>query len=339
MKVGIVTLFNVANYGALLQAYGLYSTVKALGHEPILLEIPISKTNRFLRWIKTNTVELQFNRFIKEFLPNNTKDLTSDVDVYLVGSDQVWNPQIVDDKLNLYMLSFVSDCKPKYSYASSIGLKQYPPEIDRVAIANLLNRFERITIRETDGKSLLKNDFNIDSEVVLDPSCLISDKTSLLDKYYLSEASNKIVTYKLVQDLSWRKYTKSLQVRFNYQVLNLSGPYIRQLGGLHGFNVKQHSFKKWYSSIAGAKFVITDSFHGTIVSLLYNRQFVVIVGNRERFSRISSILSLLGLEHRIAANYEDIDSILLKPIDYSEINMRMDELVKHSMGCLREMLQ
>ena len=115
---------------------------------------------------------------------------------------------------------------------------------------------------------------------------------------------------------------------------------MRQLKGIK--TAYPEKIENWIAGIASAKYVFTDSFHGTVLSLLYHRQFVVYAGERNKLSRITSLLKLVGLENRLFTNEDSIDEIqkvLTTPIDYVEIDKILDNQRTYSISCLRKAVE
>ena len=111
---------------------------------------------------------------------------------------------------------------------------------------------------------------------------------------------------------------------------------MRRLEGIHTHYPER--IENWVKNIGTARYVFTDSFHGTVLSLLYHRQFVVYVGDPKKLSRLSSLLSMLHLENRICSGEDDLDKIiklLQTPIDYDFIDKILDQERTKSLECMR----
>lgn len=342
MKIGIITIFNVPNYGAMLQCYALSKYLRNLGHDVFLYEVPFNKSNKLLHNLKRKLFLSSMTQFISEFLPPYTCDLSTPADLYMVESDQVWNPEILQEETEKYMLSFVPKGKKKVSYAASFGTEKWTNENLYERAKELLNDFNYITVRESSGVNILKQEFGLDSHQVLDP-CFLLDDYSEIAKYQKQEAEvgneDRLVTYKLVYSYDWYLQAEKLAKKFNCKLIELNGRYLKKRGDMHGFNVKNITVSEWVSSIATAKYVITDSFHGCVFSLIHQRQFVVLPALKARATRLTSLLSALGLTDRIANTVQECQSILEKEINYKRISIILEELRKNSRHQLIQMLQ
>lgn len=339
MKIGVVTIFNVPNYGAMLQCWSLCNAIKNLGHEPILFYIPVTSGEKTFSHKVRDILQYKFKHdFVKQNLPF-TEDLTTEVDAYLVGSDQVWNPNIVGSRLDQFLVSFALKNKPIASFASSFGLKKWPM-LDKIeSTRKYLSNFKCITVREKSGVELLKSTFNIDAEEVLDPCFLTNDYSSL---YSIDENPSDVVFFRLRpwKDMLYKEVEEDAKKR-GLSFFNVSAhsfiPHLHRT--IRGYNEKYYSVSTWLKKISSAKYVITDSFHGLVFSLIFKRQFAVINSKPEAITRMESLLSKFGLQHRIVHNSEDAYNLLSKErIDYDSIGPKLDILKDKSRGKLKEII-
>lgn len=153
------------------------------------------------------------------------------------------------------------------------------------------------------------------------------------------EINDQLVTYKLVYSYDWYLQAERLAKKFNCKLIELNGRYLKKRSDMHGFNIKNIPVSEWVSSIATAKYVVTDSFHGCVFSLIYQRQFVVLPALKARSTRLTSLLSALGLTDRIAHTVQECRSILEKEIDYKRVSIILERLRKESRNQLNQMLQ
>lgn len=339
MRIGIVTIFNVHNYGAMLQCWSLCNAIKRAGHEPVLIHIPFpNETYSITQKIK-NKLQYAFKRdFVSKNLPY-TENLKTEVDAYIVGSDQVWNPFIVGSQLDKFLLSFTEEEKPRASYASSFGLTTWPVSQNKELIKKLFQRFEKITVREVSGKNLLKTDFGIEADEVLDPSFLTEDYSSL---YVEDEQPSDIVFFKLRPWKSHQgRYAAYEARKRGFSFFDLSGhrfiPFIDK--SIKGYNEDYYPVSTWLQKISSANFVLTDSFHGMVFSLIFKKQFVVINSNPKAITRMESLLSKLNLKHRIVQDIEESYKIIDDDfIDYKIVDQTLNKLKQKSQEKLTEIL-
>ena len=232
-------------------------------------------------------------------------------------------------------LDFAKDWKGKrIAYAASFGVDNWEFSSEETRICKeLAKSFNAISVREDTGVGLCEEYFGIKAEQVLDPTLLLhsSDYVKLIKEASLQKNNRKLFAYvldKTPEKIAFvEKVAKEKGLQPNY--INLSFGDIRE-------PVKQRilpSVEQWLSYFYDAEFVVTDSFHGCVFSIIFNKKFVTI-GNEERgMSRFKSLLSLLGLERRLCTNLSDIDSSILigENIDYE---MRLSLLRQKSMQFL-----
>lgn len=320
-RIGIITFHQALNYGAILQAYALrkfiVSNYNNIDAEIIDYQCPyLSRYYSLKSQKRTNIVKSvlasinflvrrnRFNSFIKKHLKISSDYYTPDsiyktnekYDAFIVGSDQVWNPELTDNDLN-YFLKFASTEK-RNSYAASIGVDGFQTNIKPIIVSNL-KMFNHISLREKSGKEYVDSilDNNI-SEVNMDPTLLLKkDDWAKLQKGQKKEKYLFVYTIKYSQELinEARSFAQQNKIKVYYV-----GPYKKNK------NVKYiHSPKieKLLSLIYNADYVFTNSFHGTAFSVIFEKQFYVKRNNNDsRNSRIDDFLDLLDLQERKTVN-------------------------------------
>ena len=233
------------------------------------------------------------------------------------------------DFTNVYFLDFGSDKIKRVSFASSFGVSTWKRQEMIENVRTLLRRFAYISCREDSGVKILKDVFDITAEHVLDPTILLGDFHNLTD--YTAE-KNTLVYYPLFTQYNLEKYVKKLGDELGLSVINAN--WSKNILGTIIWN--RNSLEGWIKDIAEAKFVITPSFHGVAMSIVHHRNFAVLVAQKDRATRIFSLLSQLGLQDRVFYSIEELDSA--KPwnqtIDYTEIDEKLKELRKNSIAYL-----
>lgn len=342
MKVSILTYHWEDNYGAAMQAYATYRAVKELGHTPEFIDLRLPFNPSLKSRIVFALKHYRFNSFRKKFFQNLTKKTYWSVeelrnnppesDCYLVGSDQTWNPQIGKALLPAFFLTFGSESVRRVSYATSIGLNDWEESsyISNEEIRAALKRFHKILLRENSAIKIANEVFGAQSKQVIDPVLLFPSYPELTGDI---EPSNEVVTYKLIYDNGF--YEMAYQI-----AASMSLP-IRSIGSVRkpkGYRASYpESVPGWIKRIGGASLVLTDSFHGTVLSLLYHRPFVIYIGDPNRVTRIISLLSQLGLSERILTSKNTISDfkwIASKPIDWNKIDIILSQLRNNSLNSL-----
>ena len=353
MKIGLLTLTPSHNYGGILQTVALYSYLESLGHEIILIDsrvvpiwrkliIKVLEITPFQNIKNKRELKLkpsQLTPFVKEHLPNvseriyhsaHLKQLVekNKFDAIVVGSDQVWRYQYIKGKdYSVYFLNFKVDFPvKKIAYAASFGndIWEAPAEIEK--IKTLMKEFNAVSVREKSGIDLCRDLFDFkDGKYVLDPTMLVGDE--FYEKFIVGDVSavakTPIVVYILDENDSKTEIVNS--VANNKSTANKSLPIVNLS---EKYNGKFYSVEDWLSNIKNANFVITDSFHGMLFSILFKKQFLVI-GNQQRgLTRVTSFLSIVGLESRLFLPEKsfDLEGAINSIIDYENITLEIEKL-------------
>ena len=366
MKVGILTYHNTVNYGAALQAYATQEKLVQLG---IAAEI-INYTNAYRRssysilqlmrrglrdgqkilavkvLLGTPLIKLRkkrFAQFYRKRLKLSSKEYTTadqlkadppQYDCYIVGSDQVWNYDHNGCDMS-YLLDFVEDADKTMSYASSFGLSSINP-VFQCDYARLLGRIRSLSVREKDGAELVKSLTGREASVVLDPVFLLTKEQ------WENVADNSIGIknpFILIYTTKRSHYENFLRVAGQM----VKGAHIAHLTTstrLKDFFepmtkvVFAASPGKFLGLIKNAGLVLTSSFHGTALSVIFEKQFVsFLAGNEGKDARIVGLLDQLGLNDRIFS-YSMTPAQVDNKICYKAVQRRLDLLRKESIGFL-----
>lgn len=343
-NIGILTLPFEANYGFILQAFALYRILENNGATPILLnrgwnETNISFLHRFKRKIyyeyfcrniitffhKINQTEIIRN---SSSLLNKCKELH--LESIIVGSDQVWSvPNTRGADLNYFFDFLETNSKiKKYSYAASFGKdKLIISEHEKNRIGQLLSLFQIITVREESGVDILSNDFNVESECVLDPTLLLDEEQwNLYAPLHFTK--DKLVTYILDTSKETEKEIKQYAANNGLRIHNL---YNRGL-------LPYYSVDHWLSKIRNSKFVIVDSFHGMVFAIIFKKQFIAIANKKRGQTRFVSLLSKLGLNDRLVENVREINKKSFQTIDYDNVMKKLEKERTNSMKFIIKMI-
>lgn len=349
-KVGILTLHYGLNYGGVLQTYATKETLRQLGFEPIIIDrIPevFGRGYPLRRSLAHPFTQRAFYLFRKHelqpisrpvFTSNELSDLLSE-DFYgiVIGSDQVWRKAVFSVDGDYYMIHQQDLPIKKVAYAASTGIATWEyDEQETKAIASALKTFAGISVREEDSVPMIKEHCGVDVLSILDPTLLANPKiyAPLCKKARLS-GSGKLVTY----ILDW---TEDKQ-RIIDQVCSATGldvqhilPKEKKRKGLFSRIVNQDpSVYDWVNQIATADFVVTDSFHGTAFSLIFNKQFVVIGNVARGMARFTSLLGQFDLAERLVI--DQLPDISIE-IDYQSVNKILNEKRNIGINFLRNSL-
>jgi len=249
-------------------------------------------------------------------------------DAYVVGSDQVWRP-LYNFLLSSMYLGFLSadDKAVKIAYAASFGTNKWESATEETEILReLAQRFDAISVREHSGIDLCRKYLDTDAIQLLDPTMLLS-----ADDY-------KVLAKKAGKDLPYEKFTFSYILDADDEKANVQNNVLRMVGLPHyalrvNLELSPYTRKNtvqkqlpsrvecWLSAFGKAECVVTDSFHGTVFSILHHRPFVVL-GNKVRgMARIETLLNMFGLEDRIVNANTSLDkNFLLNGIDWERVD-------------------
>jgi len=379
MKVAICTIFNGNyNYGGQLQAYALSKTIKSIGikaeviryngHDNIVYPTTLSRLKQYSipeiickfkerklakkSYLISNMLKNRFeayNRFASENIPSSNKIYDSDCngmadvyDAFVVGSDQVWNPNVIN---NLYSLNF--DLKPntlKIAYAASISRSKLSLS-EQKRMLPLLTKFNSISVREKTAANYLSRmlpDNKI--TVTLDPTLLLSAKDweQIATKREINE---KYVLLYAFSECSFKnelvKYYKNKKVTVYYI------PFVKNQYNTFDGEEENNMLPLWnigpaefLSLIKNAEAIITDSFHGAVFSIIFNKQFIVFErdssGKTSKNSRIYDLLNTFHLMNRLVRCTwsSEMETI----IDYNSVNTIKEHKVIESITWLQRAL-
>lgn len=342
--VGITGFWRVMNYGGELTYYALYHIIQDMGLEPIFIDYRSSVGGAPSSPPLLNTKYPFYS--IARWYPTKgeQEELNSRVSTFVVGSDQVWNRNFVNqDTLECYALDFVHDDRRKVSVAASFGTNRFEgtPE-ERESFARLLRRFDFLSVREKSAVDLCK-EMGAEADIIMDPVMLCD-----------------VRHFEALSDASDARYPDSYVFNYMMFAVNFSGmeAIYRKLGygpitaGNASANINERieyprtnmgSLENWMKCIRGSSFVVTDSFHGTVFSILFRKQFVTLIGSWGEgtgVGRITTLLGTLGLEGRIFRTpAEAVESGALDAvIDYDDVYDRLEKNRESSMRWLRKAL-
>ncbi|WP_441003637.1 polysaccharide pyruvyl transferase family protein [Pseudocolwellia agarivorans] len=334
MKVGIVTFHEANNYGAVLQCHALAEILKKLNHNVELIDLPLHDKIKGLKaQLRDKFISRAFTHFKLNFLPNISVNNDQN-EVCVFGSDQVWNPQITKNHHLLYFGSWVKPEVSKIAYAASFGLSTWDfPEYNEGVKAQL-ESFKALGVREVSGVEICKGTFDVESQQVVDPTLLLTDYSHLFTK---RKKTNSLVCYIFGKEEDKMDNIRKIGNKRNLQPVLLNDMRLRK--GIK--SVPFPTVAKWLSYIEASEFVITDSFHCMVFSILFKKNFIAIPAIPARAGRMKSLLNDLGLESRFFNSINDVPSsdVILENIDYQEVNEKIKTLRENSLLFLKKALE
>lgn len=359
MKIAILTQPLRANYGGVLQNYALQQVLIKLGHEPItlaknpiqyishfrlILELPKRLFTKYIlrkrKYIfseqkKNKLVENEsrillpfIKKYINRVFVNSYENIDyKQFDGFIVGSDQVWRPLYNWNVLDKMFLSFIpKSCNIKQiAYAASFGTSEWEYNEEQTKICSeLINGFDAVSTREIDGVSLCSKYLGYNNAVyVLDPTLLLNkEKYLTLCKDIPTNDDNLLFAYILD--------TNSETISKLNDIANANGLTLKLVSAHDDCTL---SMEEWIAMFRNAKMVITDSFHGTVYSIIFNKEFYTIANKSRGGSRFISLLSQLSLIDRMFESISDIT--INNDIDWKIINYKISQLKDFSINFLK----
>ncbi len=356
MRIAILTHPLRTNYGGILQNYALQSYLKQLGCEVTTLEDvniqPITKykypivilKRLFKRYIlqRKNTIVLfekqykkdyaLFTQHTRRFVTNHINtfdylniyhDIKSDsFDCYIVGSDQVWRRS---GKLPIYFLDFTRNwCVKRIAYAASFGLDTWSYSDKQTRKCMLYaKKFNAISVREQSGINLCKKYLHVTALQMPDPAFLLTkdDYEALIDNRYINPIEGNLFVH--ILDMTQAKKEQIAFLANKYKLKTFSVNQKEHEEELHRpiQDRIQPPVEQWLDAFRNSRYVVTDSFHATVFSIIFNKSFLVLPNSDRGLTRIESLLEPLGLAHCLLADSEK--KLEFFDIDYGPVNEKI----------------
>lgn len=377
MRIGILTLPLHTNIGGVLQCYALQTVLQRMGHEVYVLNREFGYPsftellNRLGSFVKCLIKVLVLKRkdirivnpFALSYYPSypvcdnspienfahkyvrQTKAIRSskklwkyvqshDFECLIVGSDQVWresySPCITD-----YFFGFLpSNVKiKKIAYAVSFGTRTNPiSSLNIRKCIKLAGDFDYISVRETESVNVMKTVFGLEVTHVLDPTLLLDSHDYVI--FEKENVCSELQTYLLDRDEVIDEIVDYIAERKNFVRADISTVQIKD-------TCVQPSVEYWLSALRHSKFIVTNSFHGCVFSILFKKDFIVILNGKRGAGRFYSLLDAFGLRNRLITGMSDLRSkeeTLFKSIDYASVFEKYDKMKAYSLTFLRDAL-
>ncbi|SFR62173.1 polysaccharide pyruvyl transferase family protein [Maribacter stanieri] len=376
-RIGIITILNVNNYGAELQAFALHHKLKKMGYENEIINYlyyknpeyksenssrPLIKTSAknklkdlVLKWLDKYSAlkypeiakrrKQRFDDFHKKHTATSKAyrsyselyNAKPEYENYIVGSDQVWNP---NNGTNIapYFLTFAPNESNKVSYASSFGVGSIN-EVYYPQYKKWINNLKHISTREADGVDIIKSSTGKNATHVVDPTLLLSknDWKNLMIPYKQSEP------YILVFIFKKNKYAEDLAYKIQkdtgYKIIRICKNEMPLESDDKILNIRDFGPAEFLGLYNGASVVLTTSFHGSIFSLIFEKPFYTITPtSKNNNSRQESLMNIVGLKNRLLQEGDDVDLTQLKSIDFHDVKSKLDNQIDISIEFLKRSL-
>lgn len=378
MKIAIMTLPLGLNYGGMMQAWALQKVLKEAGHLPVTIDWrptrgydkgvfyraarlgyrtfqkALGKRKGPVRPERERANMLEHSHsFIEQHLglsePLDSTESLKDhfqserYDAVIVGSDQTWRTDY-SPKVENFFLEFLQGYEiRRIAYAASFGVSNWCYNTEQTQlVSSLARQFDAISVRENSGVALCADHLDVRATRVLDPTLLI-DPHAYRDLCGIREdsVSQPLFSY-ILDQAAWKTGVveaakqKLKMPQTGNQVDTCShGPTIADLG-----NFVLPPVENWIRRFVEADFVVTDSFHGTIFSIIFQKRFVSLANSSRGLARFTSILEDLDLLDRLVTenDWKSAATVLEREIDYLKVNERLLQLRTESFAFLRQAL-
>jgi len=349
VSVGIITRHFISNYGSFLQSFATVKQLEKMGyHAEIIDYIPeietikndakfciASKNVHGFKKILYHAVISPLHRSTakkfqrereaalpcsKKYSERNIKD--AKYDIYLSGSDQIWGPIGLNDYDLNYFLAF-TDSPNKLGYSCSFGHTNFSAKYKSVFIEQL-KKYRMIGVREQSAVDYL-NTLGIPSTLVMDPTFFLSKEEYLKFAKKKIDCSGYILIYQLHYDSPCHSFAKEISEQLHLPIIEIS-PNKARYKPFNGFHYTADPFE-FLQYMNNAKYIITDSFHATVFSLILQKQFLS-VNPGGTSTRITSLLNIAGIPERYS-EFPEVEAIVT-PIDYSKVSQRLNEKISES---------
>lgn len=327
--VGIMGVWFGCNYGSLMTYYSLYRLIQSFGLSVLMIDKPkVMENDPELMDNHARRFSFSHYRDIAPSMPIPELGVFNDkCDAFVIGSDQVWNYGISSHFGRSFFFDFVDEDKKKIAYAASFGHEQFMAPVAEVGTTKgLLERFDAISLRETDGVRIVNETFGLEAVRVLDPVFAVHPKIfdEIASESKCEEKEPYLVTYILDPTPEKREAILYASRKLNKKVINmLDGvPWEfernREKLGLDNV-VEGLEVQDWIYYLKHSSFVITDSCHGASFAILFERDFVCFGNPARGMSRFRSLLDLFRMQDRMLLNPAELmeREELLAPMDYS----------------------
>jgi len=357
LKIGILTFHRAYNYGAVLQAYALKKVIESFGAEVEIInykcdQVDLDHHPRYsikkmglirggIGFYGRFAKSLVFERFSKrkfnlgkEYNRKNINDIEDDFDVFIAGSDQIWSNKFSGFDTT-FLLDFVRDPKKKYSYAASFGFSSFPDATKEI-YQKYLQTFQKLSVREDSAAEMLNKECGLQSFVHLDPTLIMgANRWKSFCKPPKCERKKYILIYTIQPPVNLISYAKRLAQETGLELLYLSNSYRQHQEIKHIRLVSPEEFVGWFN---GAEYVLTNSFHGTAFSLIFNKKMIVEIETQHSLNtRSRDLLRLCNLESRILP--KDYEAYKLDDIQWGSVNQKISSFQNKALSYLKEICQ
>ena len=349
----LLSIWYAVNYGSLMTNFALYKTLEDRGLNCIFADIPdhlwpSSKTHRNPLFVTRRFAYKHFKLTGKYKNRADLKKLNELSDCFIIGSDQLWNYSLCKSAETFFFLDFVDECKKKIAYGTSFGHDAFRgSEVERNTVGYYLNRFDAVSVRENYAVDMCQNLFGVKATEVLDPVFMCDKKHYLECIEEANVAKNPpkgefVLAYVLDPTEEKQLAIEDVAKRLNAQIICIPNASVKpEMRKNWRLPIKENiDMEDWLWYFQNAKAVVTDSFHGTCFSIIFERPFVAIANKKRGLARFAALLNNFGIEDRLVYDARDIigNDDLIADIDYQSVNEKLQVLRAESSAWLDKAL-
>ena len=357
MRIATVTCHEVYNYGASLQAYALQEFCTSLGHDYKIIDYKPTYLSYHYRLDAINNQKYDkpfirqlyllaklpgrllsrrrkrfFDRFTAQYLhltdkryrtAEELKSQCPPADLFIAGSDQIWNTFFKNGRDSVFYLDFVNNRTRKISYAASFATDRIFNGADEFVKKKLQN-FDSISVRETSALKLLSSLGIDNAQLVCDPVFLLKAEDWRKFARGTTKAKGEyILVYDCERSRELRKIAEQLKAKTKLPVYRLCDTF----GHYADRNLSNSGPLEFVSLIANARYVVANSFHALAFSIIFQKDFYIVNRNEQINTRMRDFLDYLGLSNRLISGNNEIE---VEKIDFSQANSSLETLVEKS---------
>lgn len=341
--IGLVTTWFARNYGAVFTAYALYKKLEKWKYSVLMINKPEELWGNYD--IEKNNLAADFGRKKYNYSKvysiwgnNNIRSLNNSCDIFMLGSDQLWNPKVYA-KLFYFCLDFVDERHKKIAYATSIGATHFEgTKEERKYFEYYLSKINHVSVREQEAVKICQDELHVPAVSVMDPVFLLEqedydevikevnyDFEPYLGAYILdvNESKRKLIDYvaerlklkvRIMGDAEHMEYAIKYLVKESDELITINMP------------------EEWLFWIKNSSFFITDSYHGACFSIIYKKQFLCIGNEKRGIGRFLELFGKLGIQNNLLCSVNEYLNAKppIEDVNYSIVEEALEKLIKKS---------
>lgn len=350
-RVGIVGYWYATNYGSVLTYYALGKAIDKMGYETLFVDRPEA-------WLDQEGLDVISRKFLNSHVKitepykwGEIKNLNNLFDTFVVGSDQVWTKDAMQNMRNMFLLEFADETKRKIAYAPSFGFDDIKLSGSNLNTASiLLHKFNAISIREDSGKKILADKFMIDAVQNVDPVFLIDvdEYLQIANESNIQVNEEYILAYILDptedKELALKKLAEKLGKKV-YIILDArKGTFEKNVQKLKIYSlndvVEECAVEDWVYLFKNAQYIFTDSHHGLAMGIIFGKQLICYANVSRGYTRFTSLMGMLGIRDRLIQQSSEIsEQLVYSEINYADVNCILNKKREDSKNWLYNSLK